>query len=152
MKECQGRNRRIIGLIALSLLPALIGSGSAFGQGRDAGYVVKLGYYDCDHMAAAPIARDEGIYEKLGVKVEIFKGSTVLQAIAAGQMDVGHGNFFTVARASLKGSPAFVAADNHIGGAYYVVVGNHMKDDPKDLVGKKIAFGTAPEKNQPVVA
>ena len=149
MEHCLGRHAAIAGMIAFSLLPALVGAGSAFGQGKSADYVVKLGYYDCDHMAAAPIARDEGIYEKLGVKVEIFKGSTVLPAIAAGQMDVGYGNFFTVARAKLKGSPAFVAAHNHVGGAYYVVVGNHMKDDPKELVGKKIALGTAPEKNSP---
>ncbi len=112
-------------------------------------YVVKLGYYDCDHTAAAPIARDSGIFEKLGLKVDIVKGDKVVQAIAAGQMDVGYGNFFSLMRASLKGSPAFVAAHNHIGGAYYLVVNNRIKNDPKELPGKKLALGAAPEKGSP---
>ena len=119
------------------------------GAADDSDYVVKLGYYDCDHMCGAPIARDAGIFKELGLKVDITKGDIVLQAITAGKMDVGYGNYISLARGHLKGSPAFVAAHNHIGGAFYLVMGNHFKGGPKDLVGKKIALGTTPETTLP---
>ncbi|MHC1727050.1 MAG: ABC transporter substrate-binding subunit SaoX [Syntrophobacteraceae bacterium] len=138
--------RFVLPALAFVMLLASVATVQAKG---DDNYVVKLGYYDCDHMAAAPIARDSGIFEKLGVKVDIVKGDKVIQAIAAGQMDVGYGNFFSIMRASLKGSPAFVAAHNHVGGAYYLVVSNNIKSDPKELPGKKLALGTAPEKSSP---
>lgn len=112
--------------------------------------VVQLGYYDCDHMCAAPIARDAGIFDQLGLKVEITKGSIVIQAIAAGKMDVGYGHFTGLTQAHLKGSPSFVAAHNHTGGAYYLVVGNHFKGTPKDLIGKKLALGMSPETLNPL--
>ncbi|HBA53130.1 MAG TPA: periplasmic-binding protein-like II family lipoprotein [Syntrophorhabdus aromaticivorans] len=112
-------------------------------------YVIQLGYYDCDHMCAAPIARDAGIFRDLGLKVNITKGSNVLPAISAGKMDVGYGNYISLARAHLKGSPAFVAAHNHTGGAFYLVMANSFKGKPKDLMGKRLALGMAPEETLP---
>jgi NitT/TauT family transport system substrate-binding protein len=112
-------------------------------------YIVQLGYYDCDHMCAAPIARDAGIFKELGLKVNITKGSNVLPAISAGKMDAGYGNFISLARAHLKGSPAFVAAHNHTGGAFYLVMANSFRGKPQDLLGKKIALGMAPEETLP---
>jgi hypothetical protein len=36
---------------------------------KDRDYVVNLGYYNCDHMTAACIAKDTGIFDELGLKV-----------------------------------------------------------------------------------
>lgn len=113
-------------------------------------YIIKLGYYDCDHMCAAPIAREAGFFNQLGLKVEITKGPTVIPAITAGKMDIGYGHFTGLAQGHLKGSPAFIAAHNHTHGAYYLVVANHFKGGPKDLVGKKLALGMSPETTNPL--
>ena len=50
-------------------------------------YVVKLGYYNCDHMVGACIAKDAGIFDKLGVKVDVTGNGQVPQAMAAAQME-----------------------------------------------------------------
>lgn len=113
---------------------------------KDKDYVVKLGYYDCDHMTGACIAKDAGIYDELGLKVEVLGNAKVPEAMAAGQMDVGYVGNSRMMRAFLKGSPIVVGANNHIGGSHYLVASNDIRE-PKDLLGKKLAIGTDPEKN-----
>ncbi len=99
-------------------------------------YTVKLGYYGCDHMLAAAVARDADIYEELGLKVESIGGGNVPEAMAAGQMDVGYIGTEGLVRAKEKGSPIFVAANNHLGGSYYIVGSSKFKS-AKELVGKR---------------
>ena len=36
---------------------------------EDADYTVNLGYYNCDHMTAACVGKDSGIFKALGMKV-----------------------------------------------------------------------------------
>ncbi|MGE5396236.1 MAG: ABC transporter substrate-binding subunit SaoX [Chitinophagales bacterium] len=109
-------------------------------------YVVKLGYYNCDHMTAACVAKDAGIFDKLGLKVTVTGNGEVPEAMAAAKMDVGYIGADGLMFAHMKGSPIFVAANNHIGGSYYLVVSNRIKK-ASDLVGKKVALGTDAEKN-----
>lgn len=120
-------------------------------QKADKDYVIKLGYYNCDHMTAAPVSRDAGIFEEMGLKVEVIGNAKVPEAMAAGQMDVGYIGFERVVRAHLKGCPIFIAAMNHLGGSYYFVLRNDLfelyRKDPKVLLGKKLSLGTDPEKN-----
>jgi NitT/TauT family transport system substrate-binding protein len=114
----------------------------------DKDYVVKLGYYNCDHMTAAPVAKDAGIFEELGLKVLVTGNGQVPEAMAAGQMDVGYIGFERMVRSFLKGAPLFMAAQNHLGGSFYLVVKQGI-NDPKELVGKKLALhksGPTPEK------
>ena len=113
---------------------------------KDKDYVVKLGYYDCDHMTAACVAKDAGIFEQMGLKVNVLGNGKVPEAMAAGQMDVGYVGNTRMMRAHLQGSPIIVVANNHIGGSYYLVVANQIAD-PQQLIGKKLAIGTEPEKN-----
>ena len=115
---------------------------------KDKDYVVQLGYYDCDHMTGACIAKDAGIYDELGLKVNVLGNAKVPEAMAAGQMDVGYVGNSRMMRAFLQGSPIVVGANNHIGGSHYLVASNDIKE-PKDLLGKKLAIGTDPEKNNP---
>jgi len=61
-------------------------------------------------------------------------------------MDVGYIWAEGMMRAVNKGAPIFIAANNHLGGSHYLVVGNHIKN-PRELIGKKVALGIDPEKN-----
>ncbi|MHC1727046.1 MAG: ABC transporter substrate-binding subunit SaoX [Syntrophobacteraceae bacterium] len=123
------------------------------GKTGDEGYIVKLGYYNCDHMTAAPVAKEAGIFDQLGLKVEVIGNAKVPEAMAAGQMDVGYIGFERVVRAYIKGCPIFISAMNHLGGSYYLVLRNDIyeqyKKDPKSLLKRKLALGTDPEKNSP---
>lgn len=109
-------------------------------------YTVKLGYYNCDHMTAACLAKDAGIYEALGLKVEVTGNGKVPQAMSAGQMDAGYISFQNVTRGLNNNTPITIAANNHDGGSYYLVVANDV-NEPKDLVGQKLGIGTEPEKS-----
>jgi ABC-type nitrate/sulfonate/bicarbonate transport system substrate-binding protein len=111
---------------------------------EDANYTINMGYYNCDHMTAACIGKDAGIYEALGLKVNLTGNGKVPEAMAAGKMDVGYAGWTTTLRAVPKGTPLFIAAQNHTGGAEYLVVSNDIKK-PEDLIGKKISIGTDPE-------
>jgi len=111
----------------------------------DKDYVIKLGYYNCDHMTAAPVGKDAGIYEKHGLKVEVIGNAKVPEAMTAGQMDAGYIGTEGLIRSYIAGAPILVAANNHLGGAHYLVVSNNIKD-AKELPGKKLALGTSPEK------
>ncbi|WP_031483265.1 ABC transporter substrate-binding subunit SaoX [Maridesulfovibrio frigidus] len=111
----------------------------------DDDYVVQLGYYNCDHMTAAPIAKEAGIFDELGLKVNVTGNGQVPQAMAAGRMDAGYIGIHGLMRARLKGAPIFVSANNHLGGSYYLVVSNDIKT-PQDLIGKKLSLGSNPTK------
>ncbi len=110
-------------------------------------YQIKLGYYNCDHMTAAPVADAVGIFKKHGLDVKVTGNGKVPEAMAAGQMDVGYVGITRLFRAFQKGAPILTAADNHTGGAEYMVVrkGSGI-EKPSDLLGKKVMFGSAPEK------
>jgi NitT/TauT family transport system substrate-binding protein len=133
----------------------VLGAASAMGVGfpavilssttADKNYTIKLGYYNCDHMTAAPVAYDAGIFEKLGLKVDMTGTGKVPEAMAAGQMDVGYIGFLGMLQAIEKGSPMVTVAHNHKGGSKYIVVTPHIKK-PADLIGKKLGLGPSPEK------
>lgn len=101
-------------------------------------YQIKLGYYNCDHMTAAPVAEAAGIYKDNGLNVTTVGNGKVPEAMAAGQMDAGYIGTRGLVAASVKGSPIVVAANNHSGGSEYLVASNDI-NDPKELLGQKIA-------------
>ncbi len=145
----------IISILLLSL-PAGCGRGAKqTDQGKsantsipekDKGYVVQLGYYDCDHMTGACIAKDAGIFDELGLKVNVTGNGKVPEAMAAGQMDAGYVGNTRMMRAFLQGAPIIVGANNHLGGSVYLIASNDIKT-PQEVVGKKLSIGTDPEKN-----
>ena len=107
---------------------------------EDADYTVNLGYYNCDHMTAACIGKDSGIFKALGMKVEITGNGKVPEAMSAGRMDMAYAGWTTTLRAVQVGTPLFIAAENHTGGAEYLVCSFKIKT-PHDLIGKKICAG-----------
>ncbi len=113
---------------------------------KDKDYVVQLGYYNCDHMTGACIAKDAGIFDELGLKVNVTGNGKVPEAMAAAQMDVGYVGNDGLMRAFLKGAPIMIAANNHLYGSHYLIASHDIKE-PKDLIGKKLSIGNEPEKN-----
>lgn len=57
---------------------------------EDSDYVINLGYYDCDHMTAACVGEDTGIFKALGLKVSVTGNGNVPEAMSAGKMDVAY--------------------------------------------------------------
>lgn len=108
--------------------------------------IIRLGYYNCDHMTAAPIAKATGIFDKYGLKVDVTGNGKVPQAMAAGRMDVGYIGFIGMIKAIMKGAPMVSVANNHAGGSMYVVTRPEI-EKPQQLIGKKLGIGTSPEKN-----
>jgi NitT/TauT family transport system substrate-binding protein len=133
------------GLVGATALTGIGFPNVILGSKGDDDYVVRLGYYDCDHMTAAPIARDAGIFDELGLKVEVTGNGKVPQAMAAGRMDVGYIGFVGMTKSIIKGSPMVAVAHNHKGGSMYIVA-RHEIEKPEDLIGKKVALGAKPEK------
>lgn len=126
----------LIGMISVSILTGCSSSGDKERGNSD--YTIKLGYYNCDHMTAAPVAEAVGIYKELGLNVETVGNGKVPEAMAAGKMDAGYIGTRGLVAAIPKGSPIVVAANNHSGGSEYLVVSNDIKDN-KELLGQKIS-------------
>ena len=53
-------------------------------------YVVEMGYFNCDHMVCSIIGEKAGIYEALGLKVNLTKSPETVNALISGAMDVGY--------------------------------------------------------------
>ena len=56
----------------------------------DKNYVVQMGYNNCDHMVASLVGEGSGIFDALGLNVNITKTGQIMQAMASGEMDVGY--------------------------------------------------------------
>lgn len=108
--------------------------------------VVELGFRDCDHMVAACIGEAAGIYENLGIKVNVTKTGKVYEAMAAGKMDCAYMGFSSLVNSVYKGAPICIAAGNHTGGSWYLVASNDI-ESPEDLIGTKMAIGSNAEKS-----
>ena len=113
---------------------------------EDKNYEINMGYYNCDHMTAGPIGEFIGMYKALGMNVKLTGNANVPAAMQAGQMDIAYCGWTTTLSAVQKGVPLFIAAENHIGGAEYLVVRKGIDmSNPENLYGKSVSFGTDPE-------
>lgn len=111
---------------------------------EDKDFVIQMGYNDCDHMVAAIIGELAGIYDALDLNVEVTKTGQIMQAMASGEMHVGYQGISGAIRSVNQGAPLFMAAANHLGGSYYLVVSNDI-EKPEDLIGKNLAIGSNSE-------
>jgi len=108
-------------------------------------YTVELGFRDCDHMVPGPIGEAAGIFENLGMKVNVTKTGKVYEAMAAGQMDLAYMGFGAgQVRSINNGAPYCVLSGNHTGGSWYLVVRNEI-ETIDDLLGTKLAIGSGAE-------
>lgn len=111
---------------------------------EDEDYVIEMGYFNCDHMVASIIGEKAGIYEAMGLNVNVTKSSETLEALTSGAMDVGYTGITGAILAVNKGAPFSMAAANHLGGSEYLVVSNDI-DSAEDLVGKTISMTQTPD-------
>ena len=114
----------------------------------DKDFVVEMGYNNCDHMVAALVGQGAGIYDALGLKVNITKTGKIAEAMSSGEMDVGYLGIDSAIDASKNGAPLYMAAANHLGGSRYLVVSNDITD-PEQLKGQKLAIGGESVKYRP---
>ncbi|ADG72620.1 ABC transporter substrate-binding subunit SaoX [Brachyspira murdochii] len=110
----------------------------------DKKYKINLGYYNCDHMTAACVGEDTGIFKALGLNVTVTGNGNVPEAMSAGQMDMAYAGFTTTLNAVKNKVPLFIAAENHTGGAEYFVVSKDI-NKPEDLLNKRISMGANAE-------
>ncbi len=147
----KGKRKGIVIFLLLCFLIGLLSGCSSAkkastqkqGEAPKDDYVVQLGYRDCDHMTAAVIAKDTGIFAKLGVNVQVTGSGEVAQAMAAGKMDCAYISTTSSYLAYKIDPKVFMAANNHLGGSSYLVASNNIKT-AQDLIGKKVSFGTEP--------
>lgn len=111
---------------------------------EDKDYVVEMGYFNCDHMVSSIIGDKAGIYEAMGLNVNVTKSAETLKALTSGAMDVGYTGIEGAILAVNKGAPFFMAAANHLGGSMYLVVSNEI-NSAEDLIGKTIAMTPTPD-------
>lgn len=105
---------------------------------------IEMGLVNCDHMVAAYIGKEAGIYEALGLNVNLTKTADATKALISGHMQVGY--IGVGASALSQNPPYFIASANHTGGSRYLVVSNDIKE-PKDIEGKILAMPAKPEEN-----
>lgn len=128
----------LVGAISFTALAGCSKKEESSSSGKSDDYEITLGYYNCDHMTAAPVAEATGIYKKHGLNVKTVGNGKVPEAMAAGQMDAGYIGTRGLCAAVTQGSPIVVAANNHIDGSEFLIMSSKY-DDPKELVGKTIA-------------
>lgn len=107
-------------------------------------HTIEMGYFNCDHMVGGIIGDKAGIYEAMGLKVNVTKSAETLKALTSGAMDVGYTGIEGAILAVNKGAPFFMAAANHLGGSMYLVVSNDI-NSAEDLVGKTISMTQTPD-------
>ncbi|HEY1942831.1 MAG TPA: taurine ABC transporter substrate-binding protein [Roseiarcus sp.] len=112
-------------------------------QAQAAGDTIRIGYQNEPDPSHAAIV--DGAYEKAtGSKIEWRKfdsGASVIAALASGAIDIGYAGSSPLAAGVTRGAPieAFLVA-GLIGKAEALVVRNGSGiNEPKDLVGKKVA-------------
>ena len=109
-------------------------------------YVVEMGLFNCDHMVAAFIGDYAGIYEAMGLNVNVTMSGETTKALISGAMDCGY--IGVGASALSKNPPYFIAAANHTGGSRYLVVSNDIDTTkPEQLHGKVLAISAEPQYN-----
>lgn len=104
-------------------------------------FEIEIGYNNCDHMVCAIIGEAAGIYDALGINVSVTQtnNTNIAQAMSTGEMQAGYMGITGAIDSYNEGAPLSMAAANHLGGSYYLVVGNHI-ETPEDLIGKTLAI------------
>lgn len=114
---------------------------------EDKAYIIEMGYNDCDHMVTAIIGEKCGLYEALGLKVNVTKTGKTKDGLVSGEMDVGYASLTGMINAGAKGAPVMIPANSHLGGSKYLVVRPDI-ETPEDMLGKRLII-SATDMTQP---
>ncbi|ADZ09888.1 aliphatic sulfonates family ABC transporter, periplasmic ligand-binding protein [Methanobacterium lacus] len=103
---------------------------------------IKVAYIPCDHDAALFIALAQNKYSANGLNVEptsISTGSSIVSALASGDIDVGYIGIAPALQGIAEGVPIKIVGAVNEDGSGIVVNTNSDINNTTDLVGKKIA-------------
>jgi NitT/TauT family transport system substrate-binding protein len=103
---------------------------------------IKVAYIPCDHEAALFIALAQNKYEDNGLNVEttsISTGSSIVSALASGDIDVGYVGIAPALQGISEGVPIKIVAAVNEDGSGIVVNTNSNINNTTDLAGKRIA-------------
>ena len=109
------------------------------GQVQAADDVIRLGNLKLAHFGAISYIKEIG--PKCGIKVEestFAKGLAIMQAILAGELDVGATASEAAISGRAKGVPIYVVAGFATGGARLVARSGSGIKSVKDLTGKQV--------------
>lgn len=108
----------------------------------DLGFQIEMGYNDCDHMCAGLMGAATGLYEALGLNVNVTKSGQTGTLLSSGDMQVG---YFGLGGAILnfnKGVRLIMPAGSHLGGAMYAVVAPDV-ESLDEVVGGRLDLGAS---------
>lgn len=103
---------------------------------------IKVAYIPCDHEAAFFVALAQNKYKSAGLNVKstsISTGSSIVSALASGDIDVGYIGIAPAMQGISEGVPIKIVAAVNEDGSGIVVDPNSNITNTTDLVGKKIA-------------
>ena len=108
----------------------------------DVGFQIEMAYNDCDHMCAGIIGKATGLYEALGLNVNITKSGKTGTLLTSGDVQVGYTGLGGAILNFNKGARLIMPAGSHLGGAMYAVVAPDV-DSLDEIVGGKIDLGAS---------
>lgn len=103
---------------------------------------IKVAYLPTDHSAALLVAKHNKTYENNGLNVktvQISTGSSIVDAVASGDVDIGYVGITPAMQGISKGIPIKVVGAANMVGSGIVVQPNSTITSIADLRGKKIA-------------
>jgi NitT/TauT family transport system substrate-binding protein len=104
--------------------------------------IIKVAYLPTDHSAALLFAKYNKTYENNGLNVktvQISTGSSIVDAVASGDVDIGYVGITPAMQGISKGVPIKVVGAVNMVGSGIVVQPNSTITSPADLKDKKIA-------------
>ncbi|TQM33215.1 ABC transporter substrate-binding protein [Nocardia bhagyanarayanae] len=125
-------------VFALAATVTACGGGQASAPGT-----LRLGWVVDPCWSQVPVARDLGLFDKAGVRVEILPfptGAAALEALAGGAVDIANGGDVPTAAAAIKNPALRVVADGaRWDGGRFVARRSAGIDEIADLAGRRIA-------------
>ena len=152
--------RKVVPSIPRSAAVALIASGvlaaAQAARAQSAPATVRVGTMSIDPFGETYFGVDQGIYHSNGIDAQLStlpNGSTIVQSVLGGDLDVGLANIVTVAAAVAKGIPLVMIAPAALYSAKHsysrlCVAKNSPFKSAKDLDGGTIAVSSLNDFNQ----
>lgn len=104
------------------------------------GQVIKIGYNGGLCLGAFGIAHIKGFYEELGLKTEIVKMTTQVDALGTGQVDVAGDHIATLMVPTVNGVNMIFTRGAHSGCKSLYVLADSGIEKTSDLIGKAVAI------------
>jgi len=133
---------KIIVLIVVAVFIILIGVSANSNYFTPTNNTIRVAYIPCDHEAALFVALAQNKYTENGLNVEttpISTGSSIVSALASGDIDVGYIGIAPAMQGISEGVPIKIVAAVNEDGSGIVVDENSNITNTTDLIGKRIA-------------